>query len=99
MKALKALADKNRKEYDEDLKAKMNDTDSTARKEKYKSKMGHIDRIHHNYYWETRESNKEPKPSHPMESSDKIPVEIRGKHFDSWKDICEALGYRRKQDE
>ncbi|MCB4792785.1 MAG: hypothetical protein LHV68_13025 [Elusimicrobia bacterium] len=96
MKALKTLADKNREEYDKDLKVKMNDTDSDTRKEKYKNMIGHIDRIHHKYYWETREVNKEPKPVHPMESSDKIPVEIRGKHFDSWKAISDALGYRRK---
>lgn len=96
LRALKTLADKNRKEYDADLKAKMNNTDSTVRRKKYKNMLGHIDRIHHKYYWETREVNKKSKPSHPMESSDKIPAEIRGKHFDSWKEICVVLGYRKK---
>lgn len=32
------------------------------------------------------------KPKHPGESSDYIPVSIRGKHFDSYWQICLALG-------
>ena len=98
MKALKTLADKNREEYDKELMDKMNRTDSIKGKEKYKSMIGRIEKIHHKFYWETKKVKK-LKPSHPMESSDKIPSEIRGMHFDSWKDICEALGYKRQVNE
>ena len=59
--------------------------------------IGHIELIHHKYYWETK-NLKRPKASHPMENSDKIPPEIRGKHFNSWKEICAVLGYPREKE-
>lgn len=52
--------------------------------------------IHHKYYWETKEK-KSLKPIHPMESDERIPEIIRGKHFNSWKEIARELGYPRKQ--
>lgn len=95
MEALRKLAEVNRREWDKCVKDKIRRARSDAQKEKFKRMIGHIEIAHHKFYWETEEMNK-PKPSHPMENSEKIPREIRGRHFDSWKEICEALGYRRK---
>lgn len=46
----------------------------------------------HRYYWETR-VNKKFRPSHPGEMDSFIPIEIRGKHYNSWKEIARDLGY------
>jgi len=46
----------------------------------------------HRYYWQV-DSRITKKPSHPGENDDFIPVEIRGKHYDSWKEIARDLGY------
>ncbi|MCL1858859.1 MAG: hypothetical protein FWF92_06460 [Oscillospiraceae bacterium] len=46
----------------------------------------------HLFYWEMKEINKN-KLSHPSESDDFIPDQIRGKHFNSWKEIAKELGY------
>jgi hypothetical protein len=81
--------------WDKSVKEKLGRAKSEAQKEKFSGMIGHIEMAHHKFYWETKEINK-PKPSHPMESSDKIPQEIRGRHFNSWKEICEVLGYRRR---
>lgn len=51
-----------------------------------------IDKTTHEFYWETRESNK-IKPFHPAETDDFIPNDIRRKHYNSWKDIAKDLGY------
>lgn len=46
----------------------------------------------HLFYWESP-SKRKVKPFHPGEFDDFLPVEIRGKHFNSWKDIARILGY------
>ncbi|RKM55686.1 hypothetical protein D6853_09015 [Butyrivibrio sp. X503] len=51
----------------------------------------------HRYYWELTDRKKE-KPSHPGENDPFIPEEIRGKHFDSWKDIAKELGYNEESE-
>lgn len=48
--------------------------------------------VTHLYYWEGKGKNK-VKPPHPGENDDSLPVEIRGKHYNSWKEIAEDLGY------
>lgn len=48
----------------------------------------------HRYYWDGRETNRS-KPSHPGEHDTFIPTSIRGKHYDSWKDIAKDLGYKK----
>ena len=48
----------------------------------------------HRYYWELTGHKKE-KPSHPGENDTFIPEEIRGKHFDSWQEIANELGYNK----
>lgn len=47
----------------------------------------------HKYYWEgqSREKN---KLYHPGENDSFLPIEIRGKHYNSWKKIAEDLGYK-----
>ncbi|HEL9645779.1 TPA: hypothetical protein U0K67_002056 [Streptococcus suis] len=49
----------------------------------------------HKFYWEGR-STKKRKPIHPEEYSTVLPPEIRGKHYESWKDIARDLGYGDK---
>ena len=94
IKALESLAKKNRSEWDKKMKAKIKNAKSESQKEKYKKMVGHVEIAHHKFYWETKNIPKK-KPIHPMENSEKIPAIIRGKHFDSWKEICKALGYKK----
>ena len=47
---------------------------------------------HHRYYWQSK-GPVHIRPKHPMESDESIPDKIRGKHFDSWKDVAMELGY------
>ena len=95
MNALRSFADNNRGEWDSELRRKIRRSRSQAQKEKFQRMIGHIEIAHHKFYWETKMMDK-VKPSHPMENSDKIPEQIRGMHFNSWKEICEALGYIRR---
>lgn len=46
----------------------------------------------HKYYWQTTGRTK-TKPAHPEENSELLPIEIRGKHYDSWRKLAEELGY------
>ena len=46
----------------------------------------------HRYYWELVGKKKE-KPFHPGEKDNFIPEEIRGNHYNSWKEIARDLGY------
>lgn len=46
----------------------------------------------HKFYWE-KTIRRSIKPFHPSENDSTLPVEIRGKHFDSWTDLAELLGY------
>ena len=47
----------------------------------------------HKYYWESSGKNK-TKPVHPGENDNIIPFLIRGKHYNSWKEIAFDLGYK-----
>lgn len=53
----------------------------------------HTSDVTHRYYWELT-GKKKTKPIHPGENDEFIPEEIRGKHYDSWKEIAEDLGYK-----
>lgn len=46
----------------------------------------------HKFYWEKPIRIRE-KPHHPMENDSSLPRAIRGKHFDSWTQLAEVLGY------
>lgn len=48
--------------------------------------------ITHRFYWEGNGKNK-VKPHHPCENDSFIPDQIRGKHYNSWKEIAKDLGY------
>lgn len=95
-KALQELASKNRVAWDLDIQRKIERAKTNDAKMRLSSMLGRIDLSHHKYYWQTKTVSK-VKPAHPMENSDKIPEIIRGRHFDSWKDICIALGYREER--
>lgn len=49
----------------------------------------------HKFYWEKRPQNKVKLP-HPGENDSDLPREIRGKHFDSWRELAQFLGYGPK---
>jgi len=49
--------------------------------------------ITHKYYWEMRGTQK-IRPHHPSESDEFIPASIRGKHYNSWREIAKDLGYQ-----
>jgi len=40
-------------------------------------------------------TKRERKPRHPGENSDRLPQELRGKHYDAYWEICVDLGCRR----
>lgn len=44
------------------------------------------------FYWE-KTIRRRKKPLHPMEKDDSLPIEIRGKHYESWTDLARELGY------
>ena len=46
----------------------------------------------HKYYWE-KPIRRKTKPIHPGENDPILPAEIRGRHFDSWQELAEVLGY------
>lgn len=48
--------------------------------------------ITHRFYWNF-DGKRKKKPPHPSENDLLIPAEIRGKHYDSWKEIARDLGY------
>lgn len=52
--------------------------------------------VTHRYYWETRKAGKK-KPPHPAENDAFLPPGIRGRHYDSWKEIARDLGYPEKR--
>ncbi len=51
-----------------------------------------IEEITHKFYWERRQSRRN-KLYHPGENDNFIPEEIRGRHYNSWREIAEDLGY------
>jgi len=92
MHALEELSNMNKNEWDRAVQNNIKNARSLRQKEKSKQLLGHIERVHHKYYWETGTRNIQ-KAIHPMENSKNIPKLIRGQHFNSWKKIAEALGY------
>lgn len=46
----------------------------------------------HKFYWE-KSVRVRPKPPHPGENDASLPSAIRGKHYNSWQDLAEDLGY------
>jgi len=62
-------------------------------KEFIESEGKKIKDVTHKYYWDMKGKNK-IKPYHPGENDDIIPEEIKGKHYDSWKEIAKDLGYK-----
>lgn len=60
--------------------------------EHIESKCKDVTTVTHKYYWDTPDRYKY-KPTHPCENDPFIPEEIRGKHYNSWKEIAKDLGY------
>lgn len=50
----------------------------------------------HKFYWE-KPVRARTKPIHPGENDSSLPLEIRGKHFDSWQELAKFLGYGPKR--
>ncbi len=95
MEILSSLAEHNRREWDRFVKLKIEKARSEAQKEKWEKLLGRLDVIHHRFYWQTKFASKK-KPIHPLEKDERIPEVLRGRHFDSWKEMAEILGYPRK---
>jgi len=95
MRMLKLLADSNHQEWDRYVRNKIKNAKTESQRQKWEKKMGRLDLIHHRFYWQTKSFVKK-KPVHPLENDKRIPDVLRGKHFDSWKEIAGILGYPRK---
>lgn len=65
--------------------------------EKYSDELlDYLDPIKtHEFYWE-KPVRARIKPNHPGENDDSLPIEIRGRHFDSWQELAKYLGYGPK---
>ncbi len=65
--------------------------------EKYSDELlDYLDPIKtHQFYWE-KPVRARIKPIHPGESDNSLPIEIRGRHFDSWQELAKYLGYGPK---
>lgn len=46
----------------------------------------------HKFYWE-KPIRRKIKPIHPCENDDSLPIEIKGRHFESWTNLAGLLGY------
>ena len=51
--------------------------------------------VTHRYYWELSSRNRK-KPVHPGEEDEFIPERIRGKHYNSWNEIANDMGYNKE---
>ena len=49
--------------------------------------------ITHRFYWKVPDRSKTARKQHPGENDIFIPEEIRGKHYTSWRQIAQDLGY------
>ena len=47
----------------------------------------------HKFYWEKNVRTSKIKPLHPGENDNSLPIEIRGKHYNSWTELAKDLGY------
>ncbi|HEM55609.1 MAG TPA: hypothetical protein ENO30_02465 [Thermodesulfobium narugense] len=94
MHALERLANTNRENWNIYVRNKIASARNLKDQRMWESRLNNIESKHHRYYWESRE-NPRRKPLHPMENDQRIPEVIRGRHFDSWREIAEALGYPR----
>ncbi len=61
-----------------------------------KSKGKNPDEYTHKFYWNGRDIAKK-KETHPCEVDNSIPQEIRGKHYNNWKEIANDLGYKNER--
>lgn len=54
-----------------------------------------VEGVTHRFYWEgENKTKKSSRKSHPSVDDTTIPAIIRGRNFDSWKEIATELGYR-----
>jgi hypothetical protein len=51
-----------------------------------------LSKVTHRYYWQLQKTDK-PRPNHPEVNHEFIPRSIRGKQFNSWRQIAKELGY------
>jgi len=47
----------------------------------------------HKFYWDKNSKKGKNKPIHPAEKDNSLPIEIRGKHYNSWTELAKDLGY------
>ena len=49
------------------------------------------------FCWPNRKSKSQSRKEHPDEVSDKLPVEIRGKHICNFREICSLMGCKQRE--
>lgn len=89
---LKTLSEENVIMWNEKCLRQSEQAKTSEKRDYYRNKINRLSDIHHKYYWETNIQIRN-KPIHPLENDPRIPKEIRGRHFDSWTQICQSLGY------
>ena len=47
----------------------------------------------HKFYRDKNSKKGKNKPIHPAEKDNSLPIEIRGKHYNSWTELAKDLGY------
>jgi len=90
---LKKYSRLNNENWDNYCKENAQKASSEKSKSGYLSKIGNLDIKHHKFYWESKRKYIKQKPQHPDEDNSRIHSKIRGKHFDSWKEVAKELGY------
>ncbi|MEM0050521.1 MAG: hypothetical protein QXU18_12410 [Thermoplasmatales archaeon] len=76
---------------EEMLKELSNENRKEWNKRKHRNSTS-LEDVHHKYYWESSGRVK-IRAIHPMEDDPSIPEVIRGKHYNSWKQLAQDLGY------
>lgn len=51
----------------------------------------------HKYYWEVTARSRGKALHHPGQNDESLPEEIRGKHYNSWRQIAKDLGYSERK--
>lgn len=89
---LKRYANINREEWRKICEERIKEAKTPKTADKYEKLKNDISKVHHKFYWESKRASSK-KPTHPDENNPKIHPKIRGKHFDSWKEVSKELGY------
>ena len=88
------LSNENRRRWRLYWQRKSEITTNIEKRTQYIRKIEQLQESHHRFYWDTNNKSR-LKPDHPQENDIRIHEDIRGRHFNSWREIADTLGYRR----